>query len=58
MFVVICEYEGHRHSNPLELYPPIEAIGPFEYKEAIEYEAEHRYEGCSKHSVVPLIGTN
>jgi hypothetical protein len=56
MFVIVCEYSGSRHSNPLHLHPDIEVVGPFDdYEAAVNYEAGHRYEGCERHSLVPLV---
>lgn len=58
MFVMLCEYEGNRHINPMNNFPNIEVIGPFKQVEhATEYEREHRYEGCKKHSIAPMIET-
>lgn len=55
MFILLCEYTGDRHSNPLREFPPMEAAGPFPTTaEAVAYEAEHRYEGCQQHSIVPI----
>lgn len=54
MYIFLCKYDGHRHSNPLMLFPPLEAVGPFKYEDAIAYEETHRYEGCREHSIVPI----
>lgn len=53
--ILLCEYVGDRHSNPLRQFPPMEAAGPFDDEmKAYEYEEQHRYSGCQKHSVIPI----
>lgn len=54
--VVLCEYDGPRHSNPVREFPNKEVVGPFgTIQEAAEYEETHRFEGCENHSIIPMI---
>ena len=54
-FIMLCEYSGDRHSNPLHQFPSMEAAGPFDTSaEATAYEVMHRFKGCKQHSIVPL----
>lgn len=55
-YILLCEYDGGRHSNPLKKFPDMEAIGPFDTpEEAADYGDTHEYEGCVTHSIVPLV---
>lgn len=55
-YVMVCDYEGDRASDPLKEFGGSEAFGPFDsYQELIDWEPFHRGEGCVSHSVCPIL---